>query len=140
MTLAKRMRAVRKHFGLDQRAMAGLVAIPYRTYQAYEQGRQPPKTPVLQRLGARGINLDWLVVGRGDMTVDGAPGRDGLDCERLTAALLAVEDIGRDANPPPSVERRVRMALALYDLSVNSVDPARVFDPDMVRRLFDLAN
>lgn len=138
MTLARRLRAVRKHLGHSQREMAAKLGVPYRTYQAYEQGQQPPKMILLDRLGEREINLDWLVKGRGEMKIGGR-GAGGLEDQRLRAVLTAVEEVGKEIVPPLTVDRKVRLMLALYDLAEDEASRSRLLDPAMVRRLCDLA-
>lgn len=80
----------RERCGLTQEEMARRIGINQRTYAHYENGRYPPGK-VLSELAARGLNIQWLLTGRGPVDFRlasggaappeeeyGRPGRGGL--------------------------------------------------------------
>jgi len=70
--LCERLKQFRESLRLDQKAFAKLTDTAFRTYQDYELGKSPPKVQFIQRLGALGCNVTWLLTGNGQMLVSDA--------------------------------------------------------------------
>ena len=64
---SKRLREVRKVEGLSQDAFAEIVGISPQTYLRYEKGEREPKLSLLQTLAHKGISVEWLLTGLGDI-------------------------------------------------------------------------
>lgn len=63
-----RLRELRRRIGFVRRAdMATHLGLPNSTYSAYEGEAGPPKVEWLVELARRGVNLNWLLTGDGEM-------------------------------------------------------------------------
>ncbi|MGQ3046200.1 MAG: helix-turn-helix domain-containing protein [Niveispirillum sp.] len=73
-SIAARLRLLRHRLGFARRSdMAAHLGLPSSTYSAYEGDAGPPKVEWLLELARRGVNLNWLLTGEGEMLV---PGQD----------------------------------------------------------------
>lgn len=69
-TIATRLRELRHRLGFHRRSdMAQHLGLPSSTYSAYEGDAGPPKVEWLMELAQRGVNLNWLLTGEGEMFV-----------------------------------------------------------------------
>lgn len=67
-SIALRLRELRRRIGFSRRAdMASHLGLPNSTYSAYEGDAGPPKVEWLVELARRGVNLNWLLTGDGEM-------------------------------------------------------------------------
>lgn len=67
-SIAVRLRELRRRIGFTRRAdMASHLGLPNSTYSAYEGDAGPPKVEWLVELARRGVNLNWLLTGDGEM-------------------------------------------------------------------------
>lgn len=67
-SIAMRLRELRRRIGFVRRAdMATHLGLPNSTYSAYEGEAGPPKVEWLVELARRGVNLNWLLTGDGEM-------------------------------------------------------------------------
>lgn len=86
--IAERLRELRKRLGFDRRSdMAQHLGLPNSTYSAYEGDSGPPKVEWLVELAHRGVNLNWLLTGEGEM-------------------MLPPHLVGAAASPPPAATAR----------------------------------
>lgn len=70
----ERLRQVRQHLNLTQADFASQLNIPQTTVSKYERGSQKPAYDFFKRLSETyGINLDWLMVGHGNMLAETVP-------------------------------------------------------------------
>jgi transcriptional regulator with XRE-family HTH domain len=67
MTVGERLEQIRASFGLTQADFAAQCGVPLRTYSNYATDKRPPSHEVLQALAGKGINLNWLLTGEGEM-------------------------------------------------------------------------
>ncbi|MBI0166450.1 helix-turn-helix transcriptional regulator [Bartonella sp. M0280] len=90
--LGQRLRLIRQRNGnLDRDVFAKNLGINAKTLANYERGDSAPDAPTLaQYQKLYGININWLLSGAGDMTLNGADTM--IDNERLTMAISAVEE------------------------------------------------
>lgn len=66
--IAGRLRLLRHRLGFARRSdMAAHLGLPSSTYSAYEGDAGPPKVEWLLELARRGVNLNWLLTGEGEM-------------------------------------------------------------------------
>lgn len=98
-TIATRLRELRHRLGFHRRSdMAQHLGLPSSTYSAYEGDAGPPKVEWLMELAQRGVSLNWLLTGEGEMFVPPhvvtAPG---------TQAAVAPAPTGK--RPPPEEPR-----------------------------------
>lgn len=69
-TIATRLRELRHRLGFHRRSdMAQHLGLPSSTYSAYEGDAGPPKVEWLMELARRGVNLNWLLTGEGEMFI-----------------------------------------------------------------------
>lgn len=67
-SIAGRLRLLRHRLGFARRSdMAAHLGLPSSTYSAYEGDGGPPKVEWLLELARRGVNLNWLLTGEGEM-------------------------------------------------------------------------
>lgn len=67
-SIAARLRLLRHRLGFARRSdMAAHLGLPSSTYSAYEGENGPPKVEWLLELAHRGVNLNWLLSGEGEM-------------------------------------------------------------------------
>lgn len=88
-----RCRAIRTHFGLSARAMSIHLGIAQNNWFQYELGRKEPGMTTLRSLAALGLNVDWLVAGRGPMFINErapTPSGAGNSFARILKALELV--------------------------------------------------
>ncbi|CAM1655405.1 Cro/C1-type helix-turn-helix domain [Bartonella choladocola] len=90
--LGQRLRLIRQQNGnLDRDIFAKNLGINSKTLANYERGDSAPDaTTLAQYQKLYGININWLLSGAGDMTLNGAD--TVIDSERLTMAISAVEE------------------------------------------------
>jgi transcriptional regulator with XRE-family HTH domain len=67
MTLAERLKATREALGHEQKSMATLLSISFRSWQDYELGKSVPGGKVFEALAKQGIDTNWLLTGEGPM-------------------------------------------------------------------------
>ncbi|MFV3073789.1 helix-turn-helix domain-containing protein [Niveispirillum fermenti] len=78
-SIALRLRELRIRIGFNRRSdMASHLGLPNSTYSAYEGDSGPPKVEWLVELARRGVNLNWLLTGEGEMLLSSAA-MDGAD-------------------------------------------------------------
>lgn len=73
----------------SQREMGDEVGIALQTWARYERGERLPDPEVLIALGQRGVDLNWLMGGRGARS-DGKPFITALGREKLSAEFVLV--------------------------------------------------
>lgn len=72
--IATRLRELRHRLGFNRRSdMAHHLGLPSSTYSAYEADAGPPKVEWLVELARRGVNLNWLLTGDGEMMTPPGP-------------------------------------------------------------------
>jgi transcriptional regulator with XRE-family HTH domain len=75
MNIAERFRQFRDRASLNQNDVCEAIGINRSTWSSYESGRATPSVEVLIKLYEKyKINLHWLLVGQGEMTLDEEPG------------------------------------------------------------------
>lgn len=68
-TVGERLRAVRAQLGKNQEEMAAAARIPIDTYRKYEGDARVPGGDALGGIGLLGVDLTWLLTGRGGDTL-----------------------------------------------------------------------
>ncbi|MBA7713116.1 hypothetical protein ES703_122115 [subsurface metagenome] len=71
-----RLREIRKFRGLNQESFAKQLGVGFRTYIRYEKGEREPSLSLLKSLAERGISVQWLLTGNGNMNAP-PPGGSG---------------------------------------------------------------
>lgn len=104
-TVAERLVAVRKTLGLTQPVFAERFGMKHRTYQRYEQGETQPRAEDLQGLAAVGVDVNWVLTGKGGLWVEGA-------------------------GPPPTESDAQHSIVYIYNLRLAAGPGAIAFDPD----------
>lgn len=62
-----RLRIFRESLGLEIGDMASELGLEYQAYYQYEKGKRKIPQEVLQSLALKGLNLNWLATGEGEM-------------------------------------------------------------------------
>lgn len=89
--IGQRLTEVRLARGEGQEAFARRLATSARTYQRYEAGEALPKAQCFEALADIGVNLDWLLTGRGaadtpPLRADAGPGFVMVPCYEISAS------------------------------------------------------
>jgi len=66
----------RQSLGLSQKELADRLEVGWRSIQEYEQARATPGGSVLAGYGSLGVDLNWLIVGKGPSPSDGERATD----------------------------------------------------------------
>lgn len=153
-SIGDRLRQVREDLGLSQPQMAEALGMPFGTYQAYEQDRSAQKASMLARLAERGIDLNWLLTGRGPMHVSSrpsglseAPVRYGehppngirFNEELLKVVVSEIERALEEARGKLGPEKKAELVVAVYVLALEQEEAGRPIDRANVLRLVRLA-
>lgn len=112
MELWHRLKIVRQELELSQRGMSLKLGLSPNSWATYESGASGPGSEVIAALGSLGIDLNWLLLGVGDMWRPGFGGKsEGLAAhvERSQADLLSSLGVGRLA----VLARRGRLQLSV---------------------------
>lgn len=72
--IQERFRVLREFWKLSQRQMAAKASVTVGAWQNYESGSNVPGGQVLASLGNLGVNLNWLILGIGEMFREDATG------------------------------------------------------------------
>ncbi|WGE76147.1 helix-turn-helix domain-containing protein [Actinobacillus equuli] len=68
MSISNRLREVMEYKGLNIKAFAELLDVPYRTLQNYLLNERDPSAEVLIKVSdVLNVNLNWLMCGEGEM-------------------------------------------------------------------------
>ena len=116
---AKRLRSVREHLGVAERAeFASKLGIPTTTYATWERGKnEPPATAITLLMSIFGVNIIWLLTGEGEMFSQSSPTGAGalmLDRAAMKMAIEALEEGLNDRSLPS--DKKAELVLAAYDL------------------------
>jgi transcriptional regulator with XRE-family HTH domain len=102
-TIADRLRAWRKHLGLTQEELSIRTGLHIGVVRKYENGVNVPGGEALVAIGRTGVNLNWLLLGQGDMCAEASvesPAFDDAYLRRIDAVkglLDAMEEDRRNA-------------------------------------------
>ena len=72
--IGARLKAIRKHLGVSQKAFAESLGVSWRGIQENENNDRVPGGKILSGLTALGIDTHWLLTEEGNMLLTGAPG------------------------------------------------------------------
>ena len=68
MSISNRLREVMEYKGLNIKAFAELLDVPYRTLQNYLLNERDPNAEILTKIGdVLNVDLNWLMLGKGMM-------------------------------------------------------------------------
>ncbi len=67
MSLADRLKKARNSLSKEQKEMAEILGISFRSWQDYELGKSVPGGKVFESLTRQGFNANWLLAGEGPM-------------------------------------------------------------------------
>lgn len=98
--LEERLRMIRETWNLNQKEMGQRVGVTGAAWQHYETGQNVPGGKVLVELGRHGINLNWLLLGLGQMrrTADDGNVEDApIDLERYRRMEAQMAEMGLDS-------------------------------------------
>lgn len=134
--LGDRLKVVREFLGETQKTMSRRFRLGESTWQSYELNGKLPKGETLSELAALGIDMNWLLTGRGSMQMaagrpesgDGAlalsPRESGsvLDLALLSEAIALVEQGLDDQGRRLSSRAKGNLVAALYGLALAGED------------------
>jgi transcriptional regulator with XRE-family HTH domain len=69
-TLPDRFKEIRNHEGQTQKEFAETLGISIPAIQNYESGKSYPTGRILESLAMKGYSIDWLLIGRGEMSTE----------------------------------------------------------------------
>ncbi|MHC5306972.1 helix-turn-helix domain-containing protein [Bartonella sp. LJL80] len=121
--LGSRLRDVRKTLGdIDRSVFAEKLNISKSGLAHYERGeRSPDASVLLSYLTVFGIDINWLLTGKGEMFC-GSNGKQDfvghalLDERRLQTAIEAVEEGLQRTGHAVTAQRKAQLVLAAYEL------------------------
>jgi transcriptional regulator with XRE-family HTH domain len=120
-----RLRAIRRHFGFATRVqMAERLGLPASTYNGYETEQGPPKVEWLAELAAMGVNINWLLLGQGEMIHARSPALPepcGVDEVLLAAMIQTVERRETGTAKPLSAQEKGKLIARLYAVTLKHV-------------------
>lgn len=135
MSIPDRLKAVRvSYFDCSQKVMAGHANCTLRAWQSYEKPEGEgslPGSKVLQGLAQKGININWVLTGDGDMlsaskltpetTMPTANLASVADKLKHTSATWrqAIDAVGYE--PPAEVAENIKTTIFEGQLSIESV-------------------
>ncbi len=90
-SIPARLKAVRETLGCTQKEMAKAVGIKYRSWQDYESGKSVPGGNALIAVARLGININWILTGRGSFRISEA--NSGESGGLLTTVARAVAEV-----------------------------------------------
>lgn len=91
--ISRRLIALRKHFGYNQRQMAAKLDMAQISLNRIESAKHYPSAVTLQRLsGQFGVSLDWLFLGEGNM-FRGKPGPVKAESKKETSGDIFESDV-----------------------------------------------
>ena len=73
MSLAERLKDARNLLGKEQKEIADLLGISFRSWQDYELGKSVPGGKVFEALAKLGFNANWLLTGEGEKMRSDSP-------------------------------------------------------------------
>lgn len=117
--LAKRLRAVRKALGDEERGRFAMkLEIPKNTLAGYETGISEAPTSIIEKYNSLfGVDIPWLVTGKGEMFSQSSPTSAGALILDRAAMKLAIEAVEEGLNGRSlSANRKAELVLAAYDL------------------------
>ncbi|KEZ17238.1 HTH-type transcriptional regulator immR [Glaesserella parasuis] len=77
MSINNRLREVMEYKGLNIKAFAELLNVPYRTLQNYLLNERDPSAEVLIKISdVLNVDLNWLMRGKGEMLYSAADGSE----------------------------------------------------------------
>lgn len=121
-SVAARLRAIRRHFGFSTRAqMAERLNLPASTYNGYETDQGPPKLEWLTELATMGIDINWLLLGIGEMMHGQVPNATApvvIDDILLAAMIHTVERREQGAGKPLTPQEKGQLVARLYTMTL----------------------
>ncbi|MDD2366295.1 MAG: helix-turn-helix transcriptional regulator [Desulfuromonadaceae bacterium] len=96
MELSERLKIARDSLGKEQKEIALLLNISFRSWQDYEAGKSVPGGKVFESLVKLGFNANWLLTGEGPMkgfTAVPEAERKTIDPDKPAVYLDVIEDV-----------------------------------------------
>ncbi len=129
--LGDRLKTVREFLGETQKTMSRRFRLGENTWQSYELNGKLPKGETLAELAALGIDMNWLLTGRGSMRMAAGRPESGdaalplspresgsvLDLALLSEAIALVEQGLDDLGRRLSSRAKGNLVAALYGLA-----------------------
>ncbi|WP_297323055.1 helix-turn-helix transcriptional regulator [uncultured Bartonella sp.] len=136
--LAKRLRAVRKALGDEDRAQfSSKLGLPKNTLGNYERGlREPPVMVIAAYMSVFGVSLQWLVTGKGEMFTNAATAPTSLrtiDTNVLAEISGAVDDVYRSLGQHPSKKLITSVSADIYNAMLTADEPTDLSDSEMLQ-------
>ncbi|WP_175922101.1 helix-turn-helix domain-containing protein [Burkholderia latens] len=137
--IGERLRAYREHLHLSQERLADLVGGTKRGIQDNEVGRTAPNSKLLTGLAQNGLNINWLLTGKGPMLVaDLGATTAAVNGETLGMALAAVEKIAGERRLKLPPETRGKLGALVYQYFL--IEKAETEATAYVARLMELVS
>jgi transcriptional regulator with XRE-family HTH domain len=88
----ERIKAVRRFLNLNQQDFADLLNVTQSNVSKYERGENELSMASLRILGEKGININWLVTGQGNMLAESSSSIQNRNVFALSPDEYAAED------------------------------------------------
>jgi transcriptional regulator with XRE-family HTH domain len=130
--VGQRLVMVREKLGLTQREMADHLGLALGTYGRSEAGKRALDDGEMAEIGSMGIDLNWLILGQGDMNRPAAfeteaprrSSRLGTDPTLLGHLIDGIAAIYQAQNRQLAVEHHGILVAELYDRLIVIADEA----------------
>ena len=121
--MKNRIKFLREKLDLSQKEMGLKLAIPLTTISKYETGIVKPSSEILSNIGkVFNVNLNWLLIGEGDMFTKGnienfIPNQNSidLDLELMKDIIKQTEKIFQEKKLDLSPEKKAELIILLYE-------------------------
>ena len=98
--LGKRLKEIRKAWGLTQKEIAQRLSVSLTSYQYYERGEREVPSTFVNRLSACGVSPLWFIAGKGPMSLKKLEAQNLINVETgpLSEIIYFLKDFWDQAN------------------------------------------
>ncbi|WP_339778723.1 helix-turn-helix transcriptional regulator [uncultured Thalassospira sp.] len=115
--LSDRIRAARKYMGLSASQAADLTGLTRKSWERYELDKNEPRATSLAMLVEHGIDGNWLLTGKGNMTTPNPQNTQPvLDHDLLKLTIKELENFREQNGPDWSNEQIARIIALGYQM------------------------
>jgi transcriptional regulator with XRE-family HTH domain len=125
MSLGARIKAFRNYLGLKQDEFAEKINTRMQaSVSSWENDKQNPDTATTTEMGKLGVNLNWLLLGEGNMLKDDfAPINSDFDADLMGKVIIILEEALNERNLKIAPDKKARAILEMYKFAVLYDEP-----------------
>jgi transcriptional regulator with XRE-family HTH domain len=120
MSLGARIKAFRNYLDLNQDEFAEKTNTRKRTSVSFwENNKQSPDAAAIAEMGRLGVNLNWLLIGVGDMLREESSQMYGdFDADLLDKIIIMVEKALNDRDLEMKPEKKSKAIIEMYKFAI----------------------